>query len=101
MHRPKMTVLLLLSCSVLLSGCLGLGQRPDPEIRIQTKSVVPEIDPRLETCADWPEQPTTWIQSIIALWITDAREAFDECKADLAGTHETLDEARKKAAEQP
>jgi len=89
-HRLK-TGLLLLSCATLLTGCTHPIK---PKLEIRTDFLIPQVDPRIETCPPWPEKPSdTSKQSAAAGLLNDGKEAYDTCNANLNAVVQTLKDA--------
>lgn len=85
--------LLLLSSLTLLTAC---GEPVRPEVRIVTKlqMVYAEPDPALRNCMARLERRPVRNDNEIAQLIADSFEVGDDCRAKLAATWKSIDDAR-------
>lgn len=71
--QTKKTVMLLLICAALLSGCETIGWiKNDNPVNSDY------------ACTAWPDEPTgDFTQADVASYIIDARGAYNDCSAKL------------------
>jgi len=82
MRQKSKTVLSLLSCAILLTGC-GTSLIPPPEVITEIKVEKTKVPESLLTCPSAPAPPAANSQRDVALYILDLWDAGEECRTKL------------------